>query len=99
MEPVIERGDVIFVERASYDLEKGFPKKHRIYLINHDNDFFFRYLSHHVRPDQTGTLVVTSEDRSSGMDFIDLPMDPVKAAAKIEKVVIGHVVYITKKRP
>jgi len=68
MEPVINRGDFVFVKREAPQVNsESFPVKGRIYLLRIKNDLIFRYLSPYDRPDGSRALMITAEDRSQGL--------------------------------
>ena len=101
MEPVINRGDFVFVKREAPQVNsESFPVKGRIYLLRIKNDLIFRYLSPYDRPDGSRALMITAEDRSQGIEMLSFPPaagDGEKAMAKAKETIIGHVVYITRK--
>jgi hypothetical protein len=98
MEPKIERGDVLFVERNETDIfEPGFPKRGRVYFLHHGGEYYFRYLSPYTRVDGSFALMLTAEDRSLGIEVIEFPLEREKANLKAKKIILGHVIYFTRK--
>ena len=98
MEPVINRGDFVFVKRETPQLKsESFPVKGRIYLLRIKNDLIFRYLSPYERADGSAGLLITAENRSEGIEILNFPPDDEKAGQKARETIIGHVVYITRK--